>query len=170
MSEIQLQDIVRQSLQHVGISLTEALETSATDPAFAATVVELTESLVQEVIAKLEASALSFEADIGAVRAIVEASEVKRREYTEARAAALSGAVAADIGKGSSRYLEKRRSAKSMASQSIRFVGGLDGRFKDLSALLPRYQCIVIASRIEIAKTRALNGAGDDRQGYDITD
>ena len=68
MGEVQLQDIVRQSLQHVGISLAEARKRPRqrdrgrglrgrrrrADP-----------GLIEEVAAKLEASAGSFAADIG---------------------------------------------------------------------------------------------------------
>ena len=80
MGEIQHQDIVRQSLQHVAISLEEARET-ADDPTFVSAVAELSGSLVEEVVSRLDAAARSFGSDVDMVSAIVGESERKRAEY-----------------------------------------------------------------------------------------
>jgi len=158
MGEVQLQDIVRQSLQHVGISLEEARETGAGDPAFVVAVAELCGSLIEEVVGKLDASALSFGADIGTVSAIVSESERKRTDYLKAHASIESCADAGAFEKGSERYLELKRGVVVMASRLTDHVAGLEGSFKGLAALLSRFQNIVVASRIEVAKTKALAG------------
>lgn len=158
MGEVQLQDIVRQSLQHVGISLEEARDACADDPGFVAAVADLTGSLIQEVAAKLDASALSFGSDIGAVSSIVDASERKRREYLEAQASTRTVADAVAFEKGSERYLELKREVVALSSRLAEHVEGLEQSFKGLAALLSRFQNIVVASRIEVAKTKALAG------------
>ena len=45
-----------------------------------------------------------------------------------------------------------------MASRLTDHVAALDGSFKSLAELLSRFQNIVVASRIEVAKTKALAG------------
>jgi len=158
MGEIQLQDIVRQSLQHVGISLEEAREAGSGDPAFVAAVAELCGSLIEEVVGKLDESARSFGADIGSVSAIVGEGERRRVEYLKAHASIESCADASAFEKGSERYLELKRGVVVMASRLTDHVAALEGSFKGLAALLSRFQNIVVASRIEVAKTKALAG------------
>jgi hypothetical protein len=162
MGEIQLQDIVRQSLQHVGLSLEEARAAAASaDPrelAFVAAVAELTRSLIDDVAAKLGASAQSFGADMAAVSEIVGASERKRLEYLGTAAVAGACADGQAFQSGSERYLALKRDVVTMASRLADHVKGLDSSFKGLAALLSRFQNIVVASRIEVAKTKALAG------------
>jgi hypothetical protein len=175
MGEVQLQDIVRQSLQHVGISLAEARQAVEADDgpsamAFVAAVAELSQSLVGETIAKLEASAQAFDADLEAVRAIVEACERQRSRFladsappTEAGGGAgeASSAYDADADgfrSASGRYVDVKRDVTSMAGRLDEHVVGLDRSFKGLAVILGRFQNIVIASRIEVAKNRALAG------------
>jgi hypothetical protein len=168
MGEIQLQDIVRQSLQHVGISLEEAREAAgaevpgspeeAAGVAFVAAVAELAEGLIEDVVGKLEASAASFGANMGAVTAIVGDSERKRLAFLEGGGSSGACADSGDFQSGSKRYLELKRDVAALASRLTDHVAVLDGSFKGLAALLSRFQNIVIASRIEVAKTRALAG------------
>ena len=164
MGEVQLQDIVRQSLQHVGFSLEEARNSAQgadpTQSAFIAAVAELTGTLIQDIVGKLDASALSFGSDMGAVASIVGESERKRLDYLGSGGAGAAGACA-ELGvfrSGSERYLDLKRDIVSMASRLSDHVAGLDGSFKGLASLLSRFHNIVIASRIEVAKTQALAG------------
>jgi hypothetical protein len=161
MNEVQLQDIVRQSLQHVGISLEEARSSAASgeegSDAFVAAVSELSESLIADIVAKLESSASTFGVDIGAVRGIVEASEVSRAAFMGSSRAEASG-ISSEFSRRSARYLELKRAVVAMSSRLSEQVRGLAGSFKGLSALLARFQNIVVASRIEVAKTKALAG------------
>ena len=157
MGEIQHQDIVRQSLQHVAISLEEARET-ADDPTFVSAVAELSGSLVEEVVSRLDAAARSFGSDVDMVSAIVGESERKRAEYLRAHSTADACADSRAFEKGSERYLGLKRGVVSMASRLTDHVAALDGSFKSLAELLSRFQNIVVASRIEVAKTKALAG------------
>ncbi len=163
MGEVQLQDIVRQSLQHVGMSLEEARAASEgpkdqAETAFVAAVAELTESLIEDIVGKLDASAGSFGADMDAVSAIVGESERKRLRFLGGGSASGSCADTGAFQSGSGRYLKLKRDVVDMASRLTDHVAGLDGSFKGLAALLSRFQNIVVASRIEVAKTKALAG------------
>ena len=162
MNEVQLHDIVRQSLQHVGISLEEARGSAEGgdegSEAFVGAVAELSEGLIADIVGKLEASASTFGSDMEAVRRIVEASEANRSSFLAAEAARGSGPDEADFGLRSKRYLELKRVVVTMSSKLSDQVKGLSGSFKGLSTLLARFQNIVVASRIEVAKTRALSG------------
>jgi hypothetical protein len=170
MNEIQLQDIVRQSLQHVGISLEEARAVSAagageaggsvaSTEAFVAAVAELSSSLIDDIVAKLDASAATFGSDMAAVSGIVGESERKRREFLASAGHPLEAdADSSGFRDGTGRYLELKRDVVSMSSRLAENVGKLDASFKGLAALLSRFQNIVVASRIEVAKTKALAG------------
>jgi hypothetical protein len=162
MGEVQLQDIVRQSLQHVGISLKEARE-SALSPeggssAFVAAVAELSESLIEDITGKLDSSAASFGADMDAVSAIVGGGEESRVAFLGGGRGRSVDAESLDFRRRSERYLELKRVVVAMSSRLADQVLGLAGSFKGLSALLARFQNIVVASRIEVAKTKALAG------------
>jgi hypothetical protein len=158
MGEIQHQDIVRQSLQHVGISLEEAREAAAEDPTFVSAVAELSGSLVEEVVGRLDEAARSFGSDVDMVSSIVGESERKRAEFLRAHASVEACADSKAFEKGSERYLVLKRGVVSMASRLTDHVAALDGSFKSLAELLSRFQNIVVASRIEVAKTKALAG------------
>jgi hypothetical protein len=161
MNEVQLQDIVRQGLQHVGISLEEARSAAeardeSSEP-FVAAVAELSDGLIADIVAKLEASASSFGADMEAVSGIVGSSESSRTAFLGA-GQVQSTESGLRIGGRSERYLELNRVVVVMSSRLSEQVKGLAGSFKGLSALLARFQNIVVASRIEVAKTKALAG------------
>ncbi|HTX71311.1 MAG TPA: hypothetical protein VMC79_00660 [Rectinemataceae bacterium] len=160
MQEIQLQDIVRQSLQHVGISLREAEDASGSDAdgggtAFIAAVIELSAGLVDEVVGKLNASAESFRRDMDSVQSVVRDCEGRRREHLESGKNA-EIVDASSFSESSTRYLGLTRDIIATARRLSSQVQGLDESFKGISALLSRFQTIVVASRIEVAKNRAL--------------
>jgi len=182
MQEIQHQDIVRQSLQHVGISLREALSASgearmatagsapgtaaeAEARSFVAAVAELSGALVDDVVGKLESSASSFGQDMSDVRAIVSRCERERSDFLVGADASLTAVDSARFTEGSARYLERKRSVIAAARRLSDQVKGLDDSFKTLAGLLSRFQNIVVASRIEVAKTRALVGVSTTVQG-----
>jgi hypothetical protein len=169
MGEVQLQDIVRQSLQHVGLSLEEARRSADADDApskaFIAAVAELSENLVGDIVEKLASSASSFGSDMGAVSAIVGEGERKRQGFLDE---SVASKVAVDPGafkRGSERYLELKRSVVSMSSRLSDYVEGLDKSFKSLASILARFQNIVVASRIEVAKTKALASVSNTVSG-----
>jgi hypothetical protein len=172
MGDIQLQDIVRQSLQHIGISLEEARSSAPSvaspakgvddgDLAFIAAVAELSESLIDDVVDKLDAGATAFGSDMDAVSTIVSSCEKKRSSFLFGYKGEVDSVDPGAFQHGSARYLELKRSVMSMSSRLADYVENLDGSFKGLAALLARFQNIVVASRIEVAKTKALAGVAN---------
>ncbi len=169
MGEVQLQDVVRQSLQHVAISLGEAESASALDEAaeraFTAAVAELCEELIEDIALKIGSSAAAFSSDIEAVRGLVASCGSKRSEFLSEGGDRPGEIDAEAFTEGSERYLGLKREVLDMASRLSAQVKTLDANFKGLAALLTRFQNIVIASRIEVAKTRALAGVANTVTG-----
>ena len=172
MGEIQLQDIARQSLQHVGISLEEARSSALSvaspggglddgDLTFIAAVAELSENLIDDVVAKLDANATAFGSDMNAVSAIVGDCEKRRSAFLSGSKDEVDSIDPGAFQRSCGRYLELKRSVVSMSSRLAGYVENLDGSFKGLAALLARFQNIVVASRIEVAKTKALAGVAN---------
>lgn len=160
MQEIQLQDIVRQSLDHVVISLEEASRAAAAavpDAAYVLGLVDLAQNLVEDVEDKLSASAASFESGLARVEAVVAACEEDRDAFlSSARARELTDERPMDLARATARYNAiKRKVLEETARLEIQ-VRDLDERFSLLARLLGRFQNIVTASRIEVSKTRAL--------------
>jgi hypothetical protein len=174
MNEVQLQDIVRQSLEHVAISLAEARRASdsvgrdsveSRTAAFIAAVAELSEELIEDIAGKIGSSAAAFGSDMDAISALVGSCGNRRAEFLSSSEESFGKIDAEAFTRGSGRYLEQKRGVVSMASTLASQVKGLDESFKGLAALLARFQNIVVASRIEVAKTRALAGVSNTVDG-----
>ena len=129
MQEVQHQDIVRQSLQHVGISLREALsatgEPGAPDAspgeslAFVAAVAELSAALVDDVMYKLDASAASFGEDMAAVRDIVSACERERSDFLVHASGSFKAVDSASFTEGSARYIRAQALGDRRRAQAL---------------------------------------------------
>jgi hypothetical protein len=179
MQGVQLQDIIRQSLQHVTISLKEARQTAldvdggaeSFDPreelAFVSAVSELASSLLADVIAKVKEGSEALELQIAAVSFIVEGVEDRRRDFVKKLSYATGDPKSSGhrVSMGSSDYLELKKKVIHTARRLADQVRGLDESFKGLAGLLSRFQNIVVASRIEVAKNRALAGVANTVQG-----
>lgn len=162
MQRIQLQDIIRQSLDHVVISLVEATRDEgdaveeSDEYAFAVSVAELSTSLLDDVIGKVKEAGSHFGGDIADVVGAVETCEDERMTATagmEAPGAAASDAVAEE----SRDYLERKTRVLSSARRLAERVNELDELFKTLGVLLGRFRNIFTASRIETARNKALS-------------
>jgi type II secretory pathway component PulM len=168
MQEVQLQDIVRQSLQHVGIALEEARSGARNGVAqgvdekeelhYVASVSELSASLIDDVLRKLDASAASFGSDVDAIDGLVRSLGERRTSFIAETRSRGGSFDAARLSAGSASYLELKRDVITRARRLGEQVRGLEDSFKNLAALLSRFQNIVVASRIEVAKNRALSG------------
>ena len=213
MQSVQLQDIIRQSLQHVTISLVEAMKAAEDagrreeeaalaggqgdpeagvtlleaenefvdtsmdeDLAFISAIMKLTDALIEDVVERLDASGSSFGGSLASVESIVGGVEQKRlaqvlshgdRTARDSGSDADddSGAGGAGYSQGSARYLELKKQVVLTARRLSEQVKGLDESFRGLAGLLSRFQNIVIASRIEVAKNRALSGVTNTVQG-----
>lgn len=204
MQGIQLQDIIRQSLNHVSISLSEARKAALEieslagsgeagsdevaeaeevseveqDPrreelSFVATVAELSVSLLADVISQLDANVGVFDREIGVVSDFVEGGESRRRDFISSHSA-LGGEMAVDSSgftESASRYIILKKNVIATSRRLSDLVKSLDESFKGLAGLLARFQNIVVASRIEVAKNKAIMGVGTTVQGMtELTD
>lgn len=158
MQEVQLQDIIRQSLDHVRISLRAVEEGGEVDPieekVFALEIARLSASLLDEISGQVKASLDRFKKGMGGVDQVTETVEAKR--------SALAGADAEGNGgegfrNGGRLYLSSKRDAVAEAARMYEGVKELDERFKEMDQILARFKSIVTASRIETAKNRALS-------------
>jgi len=164
MQEVQHQDIIRQSLGHVVISLSEAegaARRSKDDEAseeeeiaYIASIARLSAQLLEDIVGKIDSSAEAFGRNIDEVESKVEDIEGRRLAFAS-RAMAES---VQDAGAETVRYLEFKKSVTTTARRLAEHVRSLDDSFKSLATLLSRFKNIVVASRIEIAKNRSLGG------------
>jgi hypothetical protein len=162
MQRIQLQDIIRQSLDHVILSLMEATRdegdavSESDEYAFAVSVAELSTSLLDDVIAKVSEAGSHFGGDIADVVGAVEACEDERMTAT-ADLGVEGGAASDAVAEESRDYLERKTRVLASARRLAERVNELDELFKTLGVLLGRFRNIFTASRIETARNKALS-------------
>lgn len=163
MQEVQLQDIIRQSLDHVRLSL-GAAEASAVgddgegiDPdeerTFLVEITKLSSSLLDEVSSQVRASLGRFSAGIDGVNAVMASVESSRLSVVVSRKGASAGD---DYEAKAHPYIAAKEQAMSGALAIADGVRHLDERFKEMNAILARFKSIVTASRIETARNKAL--------------
>jgi hypothetical protein len=184
MQGVQLQDIIRQSLDHVRLSL-RALEPDAkatngngngyglhTDKAeeraFLAEITRLSSTLLDDIHAQVISSLGRFESNIAAIHHIVSGLESHRDEDVNRRRACKDSvdfaAVATD-------YLAATDTAARHALRIGEGVRKLDERFRAVNSILTRFKNIVTASRIETARNKALAIVANTVQGMmDLTE
>lgn len=182
MQGVQLQDIIRQSLDHVRLSL-RALEPEAMvgngnvkglpadeaeERAFLAEITRLSSTLLDDIHAQVIASLGRFETSIVAINRLVSEVESHRDEDVNRRRA---GDDSVDFAVIAADYLTVTDAA---ARQSLRIGEGvrkLDERFKAVNSILTRFKNIVTASRIETARNKALAIVSNTVQGMmDLTE
>ncbi len=164
MQEVQHQDIVRQSLGHVVISLSEAEEAARRrksedaseeeEIAYVASIARLSAQLIEDIVGKIDSSAAAFERNIDDVESRV--AGIERRRLDSAAHSA-SATESGDRSTETHRYDEMKRAVTLTARKLADQVRNLDDSFKGLATLLSRFKNIVVASRIEIAKNRSLS-------------
>lgn len=173
VEEIQLQDIIRQSVDHVILSLDEINEQRSDlsdrerldELSFFASLPPLCRALLEDVADRIRHSTQLFEAQVVAAQNVLADVENERRSFV---------AYLADVDKSvDARYrraaggmeelttdLEKSLAMKRSVSESSRTltedVHDLADRFASFASLLTRYHSIDIASRIEVAKQKVL--------------
>jgi len=103
----------------------------------------------------------------------VEGGESRRRDFISSHSA-LSGKMAVDSSgftESASRYIILKKNVIATSRRLSDLVKSLDESFKGLAGLLARFQNIVVASRIEVAKNKAIMGVGTTVQGMtELTD
>lgn len=165
MQEVQLQDIIRQSLDHVRLSLhaaepddQAAVAQEAIDPAeeqaFLAEITRLSATLLEDIGRQVRSSIERFREAMKGVDAIVASVESGRGATLQPSCADAAGD---EFGADAHAYLAAKSAAMVEASAIADGVRFLDERFKDMYGILTRFSTIVMASRIETARNKALS-------------
>ena len=159
MQGVQVQDILRQSIDHVILSLREIFKDPTVsrkdELVFTAAVADLSMSVLTDVIARIQEGVAGMGGHVDEVVDFVEALETRRQRTVN---------ICEDFGIGSGEaagkaetYLALKGRALAAGRSLAEQVRQLNDSFKILSSLLGKFQNIVVASRIEIARTRALS-------------
>jgi len=158
MQGVQVQDILRQSIDHVILSLREVFKDEGTsrkdELVFAEAVADLSLSVLSDVIGRIEQGVSGMGGHVDEVVGVVERLDTRRQRTVNACEDVGIGSGGA-AGKAES-YLTLKSRALSAGRSLSEQVRQLNDSFKKLSSLLGKFQNIVVASRIEIARTRAL--------------
>jgi len=163
MQEVQLQDIIRQSLDHVRLSLKaaepiaqcsdEVIIDPGEEQAFLVEITRLSASLLEDVSYQVRASLDRFNAGIAGVKAVMASVESARSSLFAARGSEGNGN---DYDSKANPYISMKQKAVTDASAISDGVRRLDERFKQMNGILARFKSIVTASRIETARNKAL--------------
>ena len=159
MQGVQVQDILRQSIDHVIVSLREVFKDPSVslkdELVFTAAVADLSVSVLTDVIERIRDGVSGMTGYVDEVETFVEALERKRQRTVN---------LCEDFGIGSGQaagkaetYLALKGRALTAGRSLSEQVRKLNDSFRVLSSLLGKFQNIVVASRIEIARTRALS-------------
>ena len=173
MQGVQVQDILRQSIDHVILSMEEISkeeDVSMRDElVFAVAVGELSISVLNDVIQKIDEGVADMSGHINEVVSVVEDVDQRRKAVADRYEDISVGSGAAT--EKVETYLKLKNQALSMGKGLSLLVKKLNDSFKVLYGLLNKFQNIVVASRIEIARTRALSVVSNTVAGMiDITE
>lgn len=178
METVQVQDILRQSLDHVRMALDE-IETVEAGPdgtAFAARLADLAETMVAEVAANVEDAASRFSEASAEVERVTSEGERARRSLlgeflglfgnsdAEGKAVRAFDAVSENlesIAKEVASYMRIKNALTQSGARLSAFVEALESRFKEFDRILNRFRTINVASRIEVSKQSILRSMND---------
>lgn len=162
MQSVQVQDIIRQSLDHVLLSLGAAEEAASAarseeeridEELFLGEITRLSAALLGDVHGQVEASLGRFRREFDRIRLIM-------RELDDKRLLSPAGAAMCfdevDFDGLAAAYLKAKEEARQRSARIVQSVEQLSERFKAVNAILGRFRNIVTASRIEIARNKAL--------------
>jgi hypothetical protein len=187
MEEIQLQDLIRQSVDHVIIALKEIEDPMEGDNSgellddwfFEKLLSGLCQSVLADVDSKLAESIGSFGGSIASIDSLITEGERARndfaRDYSRGSATEVSGSsfgarldhsaklingIMVDVG----HYFKLKDHVLLQGSALAHSVEDLEDRFRSFSRIVSRFQSINVASRIESAKQQALRGMNETVQ------
>lgn len=172
METVQVQDILRQSLDHVSSVITTSSEegrgTDLDGLCFRRSLAQLSATLLRDISDTLRRSRESFAGGAAEVAKIMEDGEGRRRALlspgdasggaTLAVAFERAGSTLESLRKEIDGYLRSKRAIASTGARLSGSVERLEAGFKEFSKILTRFRTIDIASRIEVAKLSALQG------------
>jgi len=182
MQEVQLQDIIRQSIDHIYISIDEfkifddswTVEEKLDELSFRKMMPDLCFSVLEEVKSEITESCTVFEEYSAKVKSILDSLESKRVRFIES-------AINSSTETGFS-IIALKEEAKTKISSLIHEVNGsiklrqeiskegiallkditiLKRQFESFEPIITRFHNIIVASRIEVAKQSALSDMKD---------
>lgn len=170
MQGVQVQDIIRQSLDHVRLSLNVVLEDSDQnrvnsrsdnavtgmneEKAFLAEITRLSALLIEDIYGQVVRSLTDFESSIDSIDTLVARVDADKKQLL---LSVRSGAEPDKLPNLVSAYLRSKHRVSQTARHVADGVKRLDDRFSKVNMILSRFNNIVIASRIEIARNKALS-------------
>lgn len=184
MEAIQLQDLIRQSIDHIILAL-EAIQPESSLPddeaildelAFVRQIPDLAEQLIEDVAQQIDNSVSTF-------MALVQEAEEKRTQLVNDQDAFIAGRVrhegshvslddvytaASTVLKNLLSDLDRNRNKKEQlvqrSSSITSSVEELENQFRRFNSLVTRFRSIDIASRIEVAKQDVLRQMGSSAE------
>jgi enamine deaminase RidA (YjgF/YER057c/UK114 family) len=169
MEELQHQDIIRQSVDHVMTSLRELDNLDSAGDldlvAFQARLPELARTVLEEVVERLEKNLATFEAYTSQIEEMISQSESRRRDLVGSDAGGamersyrdsveVVGMYSADLKKHLFLKTQTIKKSREVNRELKRLAKG----FNSFAALINRFHNITIASRIEVVKQDVLSG------------
>lgn len=179
METVQLQDIIRQSLDHVLMALEELRSPKDEGPvapadlaAFKKTLAALSDSILQDVRASLDGARHTFQVEAATIRSVIAKGEKRRRALLDesfgsggaglaSSSFAETSMMLVEIGGHVDAYIHLKRSLAGNGARLSESVEGLDRRFKAFEKILNRFRTIDVACRIEVSKQAVLRSIND---------
>uniref|UniRef100_A0A7C3IKA1 Methyl-accepting transducer domain-containing protein n=1 Tax=Gracilinema caldarium TaxID=215591 RepID=A0A7C3IKA1_9SPIR len=174
METVQIQDILRQSLDHILIALDE-YESVQQDPsvdteelaAFKGQLATLGEVIVTDVIKRLEAAALTFETAILAIQTLIRRGEKQRTLLLREHFSSLSehsilsvfdeaARTLTAVEQNLSEYMAIKQTIASQGNRIADAVAILSKQYVKFDKIINRFKTVDIAARIEISKQSIL--------------
>ncbi len=177
MQEVQVQDIVKQSIDHVILSLAEihdahedaTVEAHLDELSFYKLLPNLCNALLDDIRDKIEASLEIFRDQTAALKEHMEDVELQRRDFVNkvveedendtqnltaifSRSSHMLEQLLQDLG----RSINMKRSITDHSARLLKEVRFLEEDFRSFTSLITRFHNIDVASRIEVAKQEVL--------------
>jgi methyl-accepting chemotaxis protein len=177
MQEVQIQDIIKQSVDHVLISLDELHEVEDSDNeeqlldelSFLSSLPDLCITLLGDIREQMSASLEVFRRNADEAREIMERAEQDRRDFvhqsmhagTEERESlealfTRASRMLDELLSDTHRSMDMKRGLTRDSERLLDEVSEIENAFRSFSTLITRFRSIDIASRIEVAKQEVL--------------
>ena len=175
MEEIQSQDIIKQSVEHVVISLNEVRELEGIESvehkldelAFFCQLPDLCGNVLDDVSESIRRSLTLFRQQADAARAIIAEVEQQREEFiaslsrddqTDSMRARFAGAstLLESLLQDIDTSIQKKRGIAEQSASLMREVRAMEEDFHSFAGLITRFHSVDIASRIEVSKQEVL--------------
>ena len=182
MQEVQNQDIIKQSLDHVVISLNEfkssgfngTVEDGLDEAVFLNNLSDLSLSILEEVSNQLDKSLVLFSQNTKTVEDLLQEAEKRRKDFLrdslEAGSAGSgnitrlfqsSETIFFELISNIKESLRHKSKIQSQSRQLVKQVKLMSEGFASFTLLIPRYHNINVASKIEVAKQSVLKDMRD---------